>query len=356
MRRTLVLALAALALLGVVVPDAFAQAPTPTFRINGLIDQVGSYSRNTSITDQNLSRSNDELFYFRTRGRLDFIGMYGKTKAVVGIEIDSIWGQFGANDTTGFGTAGTSFDQNTDTLPSIETKWVYTEFEVPLIPVPTVVRLGAQPFGSAGTYKLAFANGDFAGVNVVSTSTPTCCPVHLRGLGGGGHREEDFPGPAPAAMTRVHHQPRVSPMKGLDIKPVYSYIYVNATGSRSGASGWLQQRGVVLSLRRNLRSGRFEYRYRRGQRTVGLTPLPLWSVLARSNRPVPVRSPEQLQHGEPGLWILCNTTGTGSLSCTKDKADISAGCDVRGSFRSVPCSWRTVHGPRQPRPDTCGTT
>ena len=44
MRRIFVLALAALALLGVVTPDAFAQAPTPKFKINGLIDQVTSYS------------------------------------------------------------------------------------------------------------------------------------------------------------------------------------------------------------------------------------------------------------------------------------------------------------------------
>ena len=50
-----------------------------------------------------------------------------------------------------------------------ELKWLYTEFEVPFIPVPTVARVGAQPFGSAATYKLAaYANGDFAGVNVVS--------------------------------------------------------------------------------------------------------------------------------------------------------------------------------------------
>ena len=40
MRRIFVLALAALALLGVVTPDASAQAPTPTFKINGLIDQM----------------------------------------------------------------------------------------------------------------------------------------------------------------------------------------------------------------------------------------------------------------------------------------------------------------------------
>ena len=55
MRRIFVLALAALALLGVVTSDACAQAPTPTFKINGLIDQVVSYSRNTSNYDGNLN-------------------------------------------------------------------------------------------------------------------------------------------------------------------------------------------------------------------------------------------------------------------------------------------------------------
>ena len=57
-------------LLGVVAPDAFAQAPTPTFKINGLIDQVMSYSRNTSNYDGNL-HNNDKLWYGRTRGRRD---------------------------------------------------------------------------------------------------------------------------------------------------------------------------------------------------------------------------------------------------------------------------------------------
>ena len=71
-----------------------------------------------------------------------------------------------------FGTNG-GFDINTDSRGIIEVKWLYTEFEMPLIPVPTVVRLGAQPFGSAANYKLAaYATGDFAGVNVVSTITP----------------------------------------------------------------------------------------------------------------------------------------------------------------------------------------
>src|SRR5687768_4492340 len=97
MRRIFVLALAALALLGVVTPDAFAQAPTPTFKINGLIDQVVSYSRNVSNYDGNLN-VNDKQLYGRTRGRFDFIGEVGKAKGVLGIEMDMAYGQTGSND------------------------------------------------------------------------------------------------------------------------------------------------------------------------------------------------------------------------------------------------------------------
>ena len=60
MRRIFVLALAALALLGVVTPDAFAQAPTPTFKINGLIDQMTTYARNTSNYDGDLARNDKQ--------------------------------------------------------------------------------------------------------------------------------------------------------------------------------------------------------------------------------------------------------------------------------------------------------
>jgi len=343
MRRTLVLALAALALLGVVVPDAFAQAPTPTFRINGLIDQVGSYSRNSSITDQNLSRNNDKLFYGRTRGRLDFIGEYGKTKAVVGIEIDSIWGQFGGSDNLGFGTAGTSWDLNTDTLPSIETKWVYTEFEVPLIPIPTVVRLGAQPFGSAGTYKLLFANGDFAGVNVVSTITPnvkllfTYAAIEEMGTG-----KRDFPG------TGTHGDdlafiisPEVTPMKGLSIKPVYSYSYINSTtsvasrplrgGYANGAGGPFAPAGISgadssgTGISENRHTVGLDMRFRSGP--FSLDPTILYQFGNRNS----------YNTVSPAYGILCNTTGTGSLNCAKDKADINAWMvDVRGGFQVGP--------------------
>ncbi len=192
MRRIAVLALAALALLGALAPDAFAQAPTPKFTISGLIDQVGTYASNMSTYDFSLSRNQDKQFYGRTRGRFDFIGEVGKARGVLGIEIDSYYGQTGFGDSNGQGStvcvtntgssvtcaavgsgSESSFDLNTDTQANLQIKWLYTEFELPLIPVPTVARLGAQPFGAAANYKLAvYANGDFGGVNLVSTITP----------------------------------------------------------------------------------------------------------------------------------------------------------------------------------------
>ena len=84
MRRTCILALAVFALLGVVTPNAYAQAPAaapaPTFRINGLVDQMTTYSRNVSVIDNDFGTI-DKQWYARTRGRFDFIGEYGKAKA-----------------------------------------------------------------------------------------------------------------------------------------------------------------------------------------------------------------------------------------------------------------------------------
>ncbi len=264
MRRTLVLALAALALLGVVTPDAFAQAPaapgapTPTFKITGFIDEIMTYSRNVSNFDGDLLHR-DKQWYGRTRGRFDFIGEYGKAKAVLGIEIDMAYGQTGSNDSTivNAGAAATTavtaavgtnggFDLNTDSRGVIEVKWLYTEFEAPLIPVPTVVRLGAQPFGSAANYKLAvYANGDFPGVNIVSTLTPNVKLVatyvaveeKLVGLSTGG-----LLGGVPAAQLRgddwaVILAPEITPVKGLDIKPMYSYFTASGTTSTSARQG-----------------------------------------------------------------------------------------------------------------------
>jgi hypothetical protein len=247
----------------VVTPDASAQAPTPTFKINGLIDQMTTYARNASNYDGDL-QANDKVWYGRTRGRLDFIGAGGKAKAVVGIELDLAYGQTGSADSSivNSGAAATTavqqcsgcsggFDMNTDVRTMFELKWLYTEFEVPFIPVPTVMRLGAQPFGGAASYKLAaYANGDYAGLNVVTTITPniklnfTYAQLEEQ-LTGNDRQTSTVAGGTPAATSIPLNQlrgddfaiimaPEITPLKGLDLKPMYSYFY--ASGTTNGAS------------------------------------------------------------------------------------------------------------------------
>jgi hypothetical protein len=295
MRRTLFLALVLLTAFAVAVPVADAQTPNPNAKvtISGLIDNVGTYTRNMSAYDFNLARNNDAQMYGRTRGRFDIIGEIGKAKAVLGIEIDSYWGQTGVGDSIGVGStsciaaggsgsvtcaatptgAESSFDLNTDTQSNLQVKWLYTEFPVPLIPVPTVMRLGAQPFGAAANYKLAtYANGDFGGVNIVSQITPgfkllftyvaveelltgkkDFAPIFGWGVSGapaaplflGGSTGNKCLTGGNASATACVAQSRgddfaiivsaeFSPFKGLDIKPMYSYFF--ASGLTSGAA------------------------------------------------------------------------------------------------------------------------
>jgi hypothetical protein len=268
-RRVMVVALTAVALLGVIAPGAYAQAPAapapvPTFKITGFIDELITYSNNTSNFDFDLHRK-DYLFYGRTRGRFDIVGEYGKAKGVLGMELDFAYGQTGATSsnigTVGggaapaagatavmFGTDGGA-PINTDVRGIIEIKWLYTEFELPYIPVPTVARLGLQPFGAAASYKLAaYANGDFAGVNIVSTVTPN---VKLIGsyvaveeaLVGRqqGTASNTFLGISPLQLRGddwgVIIAPEVTPMKGLDIKPMFAYLETSGTTTSNARVG-----------------------------------------------------------------------------------------------------------------------
>src|SRR5262245_41702697 len=132
---------------------AKAQAPTPPepampkFLITGFIDQLITYSNNTSTNEgpPDLHRK-DYQFYGRTRGRFDIVGEYGTAKAVLGLETDLVYGQTGIGNTNvstvqgGATTAATgavnvfpgtdgSFSLNTDVRGQLELKWLYTEFE-----------------------------------------------------------------------------------------------------------------------------------------------------------------------------------------------------------------------------------
>ena len=290
-RTSLAVLMIALAILALAAPLAYAQAPAPKVTINGLIDNVTSYSQNISNYNTGLFNRGDSMWYYRTRGRFDFIGEVGKAKGVLGIELDHVFGQAGSNDSTivnaggaattavqtGFGTDG-SFDLNTDSRGIIEVKWLYVEFPMPLIPVPTTVRLGAQPFGAASSYKgCVYTCSDFPGVNVTSQITPnvkllaTYVQVEENLVGTGS--KNNLSGPFGVASTQnrgddfaYNFSGEITPFKGLDLKPVFSMFYAsgttngNARQGRGGINTTTAYSPAGVSL-----GGINEYRY-----TVGL--------------------------------------------------------------------------------------
>lgn len=256
---------------------AMAQAPVPKVTINGLIDQLGTYTSNMSHYDQDYGRAADQQVYGRTRGRFDVVGEIGRAKAVLGIEIDAYWGQTGSTDSgvtggrQGFGATG-GWDINTDTIGQIELKWLYTEFPMFLVP-NTTVRLGAQPFGTAATYKLAtYATGDFPGVNWVTQFGPaaalnlTYAQVEER-LTGKDFSLGTWTGTA-AAPNRGEDWAIIAsfdftPFKGLDIKPMYSYFH--AAGVTAGPYGPRQGKGGIANAATAFDTGDIEARH-----TIGI--------------------------------------------------------------------------------------
>ena len=264
MRRNLFVALSLLVAIAIMAPVVHAQAPpaAPVFKstITGIIDTVTSYTRNASNVDQMLNR-NDEQWYARNRGRIDIIAEVGPAKAVFGFEIDAVWGQTGSNDSTivnaggaattavtaQSGTSG-SFDINTDVRGIFEVKWLYVEFPAPLLPVPMIVRLGAQPFATAASYKLAtYANGDFPGVNLYTTISPTfklqaTYVAVEENLTGTQNKNGLIMVGVPNTQNRGDDyaliiSPEFTPMKGLDIKPMIAYFHADGTTSTSARAG-----------------------------------------------------------------------------------------------------------------------
>jgi len=291
-RTSLAVLMIALALVALAAPLAYAQAPAPKVTINGLIDNVTSYSQNISNYNGGLFNRKDSMWYYRTRGRFDIIGEVGKAKGVLGLELDHIFGQAGSNDSTivnagaasatavqtGFGTDG-SFDVNTDSRGIIEIKWLYVEFPVPLIPIPTTARLGAQTFGALARHKLAaYATGDFPGVSITSQITPnfklvgTYVQVEENLAGTQTKRGLAIVGSSLSTQTRGDDfayiiSPEITPFKGLDIKPMFSMFYGQGTTSAStrAGRGGLNTTSAYTMPTGDLRGGINEYRY-----TVGL--------------------------------------------------------------------------------------
>ncbi len=261
-RSSLVIAVFALIIFAIPALPAFAQTPPPAPKvtITGTFDQITAAGRN--IYDGNFSRDNDREWYARTRFRPDFEFAVGRTKAVLGIELDLNYGQTGSNDggfpgnssgtacgftggCKGAGSAGGGLDINTDVAGLFEIKWIYTEFDLtgkdslmPFIPVLTVARAGGQPFGTIANYKVYYANGDFAGLDLYTTFTPDIknhlAWVDVEDQLAGGNRA------LPNARTNrgkdfaIIESVELTPFKGLDIKPLYSWFH--ADGTTAGAA------------------------------------------------------------------------------------------------------------------------
>ena len=404
MRRMLVLSLALLALLGFAAPpEVFAQAaaPTPKATITGFIDNVGTWTQNFSSSDFNWNRNRDHQMYGRTRGRFDIVGEVGQAKAVFGFEIDAYWGQTGFSDTTSVGkgepcfttgtnnavTCGTgpagaesSFDLNTDTQGSLQVKWLYTEFPMPLVPIPIIVRLGGQPFATAASYKLAtYANGDFAGVNLYATISPTfkaqftyvAIDENVLGKGAFGPVLANTgslqnkcitstgsiqagvstpPGSLTANCIANNRNdnyafigsPEITVMKGLDIKPMFSTMFINGlteTSARQGRGGVVVTSGGPFAPTNAVNSqgsagvagadgagtGVHEYRH-----TVGVDAR--W----RSG-PWSVDPSAYYQFGTQAKWNPGGVASAYGTAGTRQSADIKAWLvDVRTSYQLGP--------------------
>ena len=269
MRRMVLAAVLAVAMLAMLVPPALAQTPKVT--ITGLFDQVMSVGKNYS--EGNFSRDSDSEWYARTRFRPDFTFEVGRVKAVMGLELDLTYGQVGScfggqskcqSTTTLTGSRahpGTTSDSglNTDTTGIIEIKWLYTEFPLtgkdsvmPFIPVETMARAGLQPFASIATYKNTYASGDFAGLSTKTTFAPNFLMnfayVMVEDENGGDNRGTKganvagITAPLGGKPTRgndfaIITSPEFQPWKGLDIKPLYSFFYAEGTTSAAARRG-----------------------------------------------------------------------------------------------------------------------
>lgn len=178
MRRFIAVAVAVVALFGVITP-AFAQAPAPKVTINGLVDFVTTAYKNwpaLDITDG----GRDQGWYSRERGVFTITGEVGKAKGVWALELDFVNGQIGApSSATTFPGTSSSFDLDTDVPGFVETKWLYIEAPItgpgsimPFIPISTIMRAGGQPSRGHEYKPGILLGGDMPGVTFESTWAP----------------------------------------------------------------------------------------------------------------------------------------------------------------------------------------
>jgi hypothetical protein len=144
-----------------VVPTAVgAQPPAPRVTIHGVMDVVGSTSKNW--VDLDVTNPRDALSYTRQRARFDVTGAIGRSRAVWGIELDFVNGS-GITTQTG-NTAGAMADLDTDVTCSGSL--------LPFVPVETIGRFGAQPARGHEDKSSIHFGGDFPGASLTTTYRP----------------------------------------------------------------------------------------------------------------------------------------------------------------------------------------
>lgn len=251
-----------IAILGMLVPPAFAQAPAPApapkVTINGLVDFVVTKYSNWSggngqgggggIAASDMTNPNDKGFYSRERGVFTITGEVGRSKGVWAIELDFVNGagivgnsgnafNGGNQGASQSGTSG-NFDLDTDVASLVETKWLYVETPItgpgslmPFIPVTTIFRGGAQPF-QGHDYKFGIhASGDFPGANFRTTWAPNITSTITYAQIG--ERLDKVIAPNANDDYAVLASLEWEIFKGFTVKPTYSYA--DYTGGNCGA-------------------------------------------------------------------------------------------------------------------------
>jgi hypothetical protein len=249
MRRSVVVVLAVLVILGLLAPPSFAQAPAPKVTINGLVDFVTTAYKNwsqvgnqpsaiTGGSQPDVTNSREKGWYSRERGVFTLTGEVGRVKGVWAIELDFTNGAGNFNNasapgsltTVGVAASGTSanFDLDTDIQGAVETKWLYLEAPItgpgslmPFIPVSTIGRMGGQPF-RGHDYKFGIlASGDFPGATLETRWTPnvrsTVTFVQIS------EQLDRFVAPNQKDSMALLASLEVDVFKGLTIKPTYAY-------------------------------------------------------------------------------------------------------------------------------------
>jgi hypothetical protein len=228
-----------LLILGATVAPSLAQAPAPKVTINGLVDFVTTAYKNLSYqANQDATNDKEKNWYSRERGVFTLTGEVGRVKGVWAIELDFTNGAGNFNNssapgsltTVGVPASGTSanFDLDTDIQGAVETKWLYLETPItgpgsllPFIPVPTIARMGGQPFRGHDYKPGVLASGDFPGVNLETRWGPNVrSTVSFAQIS---EQLDRFVAPNQKDSFAIIASLEFQVFKGLTVKPTYGY-------------------------------------------------------------------------------------------------------------------------------------